>query len=350
MSNLAFGLMASRRLVAALALGLGVPVLLQPGCGNSSTACVPGQSVACVGSQSCGDAYQVCKDDGSGYGECLCAGRDGGPGAFPPFGPNSGLIGASCESDTNCRRGLECVPASAAFMAGEGPSGGLCLARCVPDHDFCNTLDEKAKCRVIDNRNTPTVDDDLAYCFPGCSLGTASGDPDKCRSRPDVLCQEQPVGSGVGICIPVCRSDIDCRPRFCNLNTGMCSDAAPAGLPIGAACDPSPTAPAQCAGFCEPHLASYAECSGLCSYGEPGACGQTRTSPPYDFFCYTDVGESGPGDLGHCAKVCNCDDDCDRTDAVCEPADLSAKTGRSGVCGSKLLPNGTPRKNRPCTP
>jgi hypothetical protein len=323
------------------------------GCGNKDTACVPRQQVACVSGQACANgatAYQVCKDDGSAYGDCVCGGgSDGGTTKFPPSGAKSGLIGAACEAGDNCRKGLECVPSSAQFMNSEGPSGGLCLARCVPGHDFCNTLDSRAKCKVLDDRGTPTTDDDIAYCFPGCKLGIDKEDPDKCRSRRDVVCTEMPTGSGEGICIPVCRGDVDCSPRFCDIGTGLCADAAPTGSIIGAACDPqNPT----CAGQCIPYLASYAECSGLCSYGEPGACGQTRTDPPYDFFCYSDAAlGSGPGDLGYCARACDCDTLCDRPDAVCEPTpDVAGKTGRAGICGSKLLPSGAPRKNLPCSP
>jgi hypothetical protein len=337
-----------RRVATVLAALIPAPLLVQPGCGSTSTACVPGQSVSCVGSQPCSDAFQVCKADGTGYDECRCPEDDGGKGSFPPVGPNSGLLGAACDSDSNCRRGLECVRSSAAFMVGEGPSSGMCVARCVPGSDICSAVDGRAKCKVLDDRGTPTVDDDVAYCFAGCSIGADTKDSDKCRSRSDVVCREDPKDSGEGICIPACRGDIDCRPRFCNLATGLCSDAAPVGLPLGAACNPNAT---ECAGVCIPHLASYAECSGICSYGEPG-CGETRTSPPYDYFCYTDEARgSGAGDLGYCTKVCNCDADCDRADAVCEPApDLASKTGRSGICGSRLLPGGTPRSNRPCAP
>src|SRR5262249_19633117 len=154
---------------------------------------------------------------------------------------------------------------------------------------------------------TPDKSDDLAYCMPGCKIGD-NKEPDKCRSRPDVVCSENPSGSGVGFCIPVCRGDVDCKPRVCDIRTGLCGDAPESGSPIGAACDINNDA---CAGTCVPHLGNYAECTAPCSYGEPGACTQTRNSPPYDYFCYDDAASgSGAGDLGYCVKVCNCDADC----------------------------------------
>lgn len=335
------------RTLALLVAAASGGAVLPAGCGNGSTACVPGQSVSCVGNVSCANAFQVCKADGSGYGECSCGG-DAGPSIFPRTGPNSGLIGAACGSSSDCRRGLDCIAKDAQFLAGEGPSGGLCLSRCVPGTSICQAYDANAKCVVLDNNGTPSdPSDDIAYCLPGCKIGDTKT-PDRCRSRPDLVCAESPTGSGVGYCRPACRDDTDCKPRFCDLATGLCSDTAKTGDPIGAACDPNNSA---CAGGCVPHLANYAECSGVCSYFEPGACGQTRTSPPYDFFCYTDAAiGSGPGDLGYCARACNCDGDCARPDAVCEPTpDIAAKTGRTGMCGSKLLPSGTPRKNLPCS-
>jgi hypothetical protein len=238
------------------------------------------------------------------------------------------------------------VPSSAQVLHGEGPAGGLCLARCVPGHDFCNGFDANAKCRVLDDGGTPNdPSDDLAYCLPGCKIGDTK-DPDKCRNRRDVVCSENPAGSGAGFCIPMCSSDIDCKPRVCDIRTGLCGDVSPTGDAIGSVCSVDNDT---CAGACLPGL-NFPQCSAPCSYGEPGACGQNRTTPPYDYFCAIDAAlGSGPGDLGYCSRACLCDDDCARADAVCEPdPSLVAKTGRSGICGSKLLPSGVARKNLPC--
>ena len=67
-------------------------------------------------------------------------------------------------------------------------------------------------------------------------------------------------------------------------------------------------------------------------------------------FAYNELESlSGDGDLGYCSKLCDCDKDCGRADAVCEPQpSLTATTGRHGVCGSATFPTGAPRKNTPC--
>lgn len=49
--------------------------LFEGGDGGSSGACVPGQSVACIGPGGC-EGGQVCREDGTGYGECDCGGGD----------------------------------------------------------------------------------------------------------------------------------------------------------------------------------------------------------------------------------------------------------------------------------
>jgi hypothetical protein len=214
------------------------------------------------------------------------------------------------------------------------------------EHDFCSQIDASSKCIVLANGGTSDTSDDLAYCLPGCELGKQADEPDKCRARIDLVCSESPAGSGVGFCRPACRSDLDCGSRSCDLSTGLCG-APRSGKAIGAACNPNATTPT-CAGGCIDHGDGYAECSGVCSYGTAG-CGQTVTTAPLDYFCYLDpTNGSGDGDLGYCAKLCDCDSDCGRSDAVCEPRDLPESTGRSGVCGSVKYANGDLRTNTPC--
>jgi hypothetical protein len=75
--------MRRMRVVLVAAVALGVQVALGA-CGGTSmssqpadsgpdrmSACVPGQSIACVSQSGCNGA-QVCKDDGTGYGPCAC--------------------------------------------------------------------------------------------------------------------------------------------------------------------------------------------------------------------------------------------------------------------------------------
>jgi hypothetical protein len=332
-------------LLATLVLAL-VPSL-GAGCGgkkdeDASTAgvCAPGRSIACTGAGNC-DGHQVCLDDGSRYDVCVCA----SDGAFPEAGPNSGLIGATCENDADCRAGLACLAPTSSSVGGEGPSAGLCVAECARDDGTCEDRDETTTCVVLDDRGTSTPNDDAAFCLPTCTLGEPDAAVDKCRGRIDLVCAEDTVGTGVGFCRPACRSDVDCGDRHCNLSTGFCADSPTPGDPIGSNCDP--TAP-ECA--CIEQGSSYAECSGVCRLGTVG-CGQdTADGPPFDYYCYLDpAGEGGLGDLGYCARACDCNDDCGRADAVCEPhPDLTEATGRQGVCGPAVYASGGPRPNIPC--
>jgi hypothetical protein len=334
------------RLTHAGGLLLVMTAFVQGGCGNNSTApataCVPGQSIACAGAHAC-EGHQVCKSDGSAYGECLCG--DGGLRSFPRVGPFSGLLGAACGTSDDCRHGLECVTKDSNLVRGEAPSAGMCLAKCLVDHNFCAEVDATAKCIVLDDKGTPDISDDLSYCMPGCKLGVQPAEADKCRGRIDVACVEYPAGAGAGYCRPACRSDIDCAPRKCDLRTGLCGDVPSTGDPIGAACDPNDS---KCADGCFPQGGSYAECSGVCSYGTQG-CGQ-NADPPLDFYCSIPASPgSGAGDIGYCAKLCNCDGECNRADAVCEPhPELFERTGRHGQCASKITPSGGVRQNLPC--
>ncbi len=337
-----------RRALGLVRLGAVSAALLlvfASACGSEKASCVPGQSISC----SLGDCtgHQVCNANGDAYGECVCSGPDAGD--FPKTGPHSGLIGAACDSSADCRSGFDCLTVDSKVLNGEGPSAGICLARCLPEHDFCSDLDARSKCIVLADGGTPSNTlDDVAYCLPGCELGTQPNELDKCRGRIDLVCAESPAGSGVGFCRPACRSDLDCARRHCDLGTGLCSDDAQTGDPIGAPCNPGPTV-SSCAGGCLDHGTTFAECSGVCSFGMAG-CGQESQEAPLDYFCTLDptVG-SGNGDLGYCAKLCDCDDDCGRSDAVCEPSDsLPAGTGRTGVCGPTTYTSGDPRPNTPC--
>jgi hypothetical protein len=340
---------AHRGATATTSMGGAVLTLLllgsaPAGCGNGSEgrACAPGQSIECAGAHAC-RGHQVCKSDASGYGECLCG--DGGLRSFPQVGPFSGLIGAVCTSLDDCRNGLECVPSSSQAIRGEGPSSGMCLQKCTVEHNFCSEVDATSKCIQLDDRGTADPADDVAYCMPGCKLGEQPSKSDKCRSRSDLVCTEYPAGAGAGYCRPSCRSDTDCSPRFCDLSTGLCSDSPRSGDAIGASCDSSAS---RCAGGCIGQGGSFSECSGVCSYGTEG-CGQ-KGEFPLDYYCALPATPaSGPGDLGYCARLCECDASCGRPDAVCEPhPELFSKSARHGFCASKLTPSGGVRENLPC--
>ena len=327
------------------ALGLVLVLLAPAGCGHTGDAgaCVTGQSTKCFGAGQCA-GYQVCRSDGT-YGECECGGADAGPKVFPRTGPLSGLLGASCGSISDCRFGLDCVTSDSKTIRGEGPGGGMCLSRCVVGHpELCASVDATAKCIVLDDLGTADTSDDLAYCLPGCKIGKQPDEADKCRARSDVVCTEYPAGAGAGYCRPACRSDIDCSPRFCDLGTGLCTDSAPSGDQIGSNCS---STSGHCAGGCIDQN-PLSECSGVCSFGTQG-CGQNG-NPPLDYYCAISATSSSvTGDLGYCARLCDCDGDCKRADMVCQAQhDLIAKAGRQGVCVPKATTAGGTRTGIAC--
>lgn len=336
----------SRAFNALFCLVTALFLALSSGCGGSDSkknvVCEPGRSVPCSGTESCA-GHQVCKDDGSGYGACLCAGDE----TFASAGPASGLVGANCGDDSDCRKGLYCLTSTSSAIDGEGPSAGLCVADCARDAKVCEGLDAATRCVVLDDGGTASVLDDTAFCLPSCKLGDPAPNDDKCRGRVDLVCSEATAGTGEGFCRPACRSDLDCGERRCNLRTGLCADEPPSGDAIGSACDP---AQSECAGGCIDHGSGWAECSGVCRLNTPG-CGQVSSSgPPFDFWCYLDPSnQGGDGDLGYCTRACDCDADCARDDAVCEPKNaLKTDTGRAGVCASKTFASGGERAHLPC--
>jgi hypothetical protein len=286
--------------------------------------------------------YQVCSADGTRFDDCVCG--DAGARAFPETGQFSGKLGAFCAVDHDCRNGLACITQASSGIKGEGPSGGMCLQQCRVDHSTCKSVDATSLCIPLDDMGTPDTSDDLAYCMPGCKLGDQPATADKCRGRADLVCTEFPTGAGAGYCRPACRRDLDCAPRSCDLETGLCADAPRAGSAIGATCNDN----SACNGGCIDQGPSFSMCSGVCSYDTDG-CNQGNQFP-FDYFCaITAATGTGGGDLGYCAKLCDCDDDCKRSDAVCAPQhDLIARAGRQGMCSSKLTSAGAPRTGIAC--
>ncbi|HEX3596795.1 MAG TPA: hypothetical protein VHU80_16915 [Polyangiaceae bacterium] len=312
------------------------------GCGHGSSSCVPGQSQKCAGEMGC-SGYQVCSSDGTRFDDCICG--DGGSHPFPETGQFSGKLGAYCVAASDCRNGLECITSSSNAIKGEGPSAGMCLQQCRVEHSTCVSVDATSQCISLDDAGTPDdPSDDLAYCLPGCKLGEQPATEDKCRGRADVVCTEYPSGANAGYCRPACRRDLDCAPRVCDLSTGLCADSPRSGAAIGENCSDN----SACTGGCIDQGVSFSECSGVCSYDADG-CNQGNNFP-FDYFCSIAASaKAGSGDLGYCAKLCDCDDDCKRTDAVCEPHhDLIARAGRQGMCASKLTDAGAPRAGIAC--
>jgi hypothetical protein len=343
-----FASAAFRLVAAALALSAAT---VAPSCtlGDTPPNCTPGKREACSGPDGCAGT-QICAEDGYRFQACICNGQ----GTVPPIIIEAGadgrlpnMLAAPCTVDDDCGTGLFCLTSKSKTIFDEGPANGLCVADCAKDASKCAAIDATSICRTYDDKGTTnSTSDDVAYCTRGCVAGSPAG-MEKCLGRPDVACLALSGTTTKGTCIPACRNDADCAPRFCDLGSGLCSDGPRTGSPIGSTC--SATDRDACTGFCK-GTGTYLECSGYCSNGQVG-CGESG-EPPFNYLCLAPLttGSWAAGDFGYCRKLCDCDDDCARADTVCSPlapAQASA-AGRKGECRASTTSAGDPRPGIAC--
>ena len=273
-----------------------------------ATFCAPGAVRACTTSALC-PGTQTCAADGSGFAACLCP-------AAPPVAIR-GSVAAACASTAGCAAGLECVTSSdrtGPFSAGEqpgGPQNGYCSRSCVSDTD-CKASDPLAICLGPGGG--------LDHCFQACNV-LAQTFPAQCNGRDDLTCVPLLVGDTErSYCAPACHDDAGCAPGFCNLATGLCQDARPAGKPIGAGC----TLNEECAaGVCFALRGDPSVCTGLCTFGSVGGCGFAEDAPERDAACL-DTGLDDNAGPGLCTELCDSDEDCEEQSEgwVCTPWSL----------------------------
>ncbi len=103
------------------------------------------------------------------------------------------VVGSACTGNNNCPENGVCLTAL---------PGGYCTRDCLgqacPAGSKCYTIATNSLC--------------LANC-PGPRQGQST-------CRPEYVCESD--GTGIGACIPACRSDADCAPSTCNTATGYC--------------------------------------------------------------------------------------------------------------------------------
>jgi hypothetical protein len=318
---------------------------------HAASHCVPGQTLSCMGV--CGQpvaGYQVCAADGRSYAECVCPppGRlgpekvDGNvvaipePGlerpilprrpAQPGFGPGSGVIGAACQRDADCGGGLDCLDGASDSLGAGGPSRGYCTRPCASLAE-CTAVDPASACAVLAGQNV---------CARLCQSQAPLAGEAKCLDRPELTCaslaalgdEEPSAEPQLGICVPACQSDAGCPGRRCDLRTGLCTDEAPRGTPIGSACDGGAE---RCSGgVClgrEAQTGTF--CSAYCTLGLAG-CGFDGSEASIDAACLApQIPGEGQGDRGVCFELCDEAEDCLQPGAVCVP---EPQNGRAGVC------------------
>ncbi|MFO0728474.1 MAG: hypothetical protein U1E65_32155 [Myxococcota bacterium] len=195
---------------------------------SCAQSCDCPQGLACIGGVCrAGSAAVYCCTNPGCPGGHDCLGEADQPGQCPsapdagadagPHDIGAGALGAACQSDPECGRGLSCsAQTEAPFLWG-------------------------GYCTVVD-------------CLPSCPaqsscVGFGPGNPSLCLAdcltdrdcRDDAYCLG--LASGLQVCFPDCRDDLfDCSPRtgatYCDRGTGRCevTPGQNAAAAVGAAC------------------------------------------------------------------------------------------------------------------
>jgi hypothetical protein len=268
--------------------------------------------------------------------------------------PTPGLA-RPCSKDSDCGSGLTCVSADEDFEGLDGsPAGGLCTKACETDRD-CQAFDERAVCGSL--MEAPFVSsyptgDEPRVCLLGCALG-ANGGLEKCEGRSDLACRPFAASDSVQCqddktcpsgslcyrtrcrelaCGPRCNADSECATgRYCDPYSGLCTEADPDPVPLGAECNDMPDSPTCGGGNClvlfDDGTRLKGMCTQSCTLGE--RCGEGQGACVVPRFS-----DYGAGDGGYCQPLCNCNSDCRNPKDLCYAWDASyvEAFGSRGVC------------------
>lgn len=319
--------------------------------------------IALTGVASCGSDEATNPKGSGGTGGGLLEGGASGSAGSGRSGSGGGgssstvgtRLGQACVNDNECdpngSTGLTCLPPDTTDLGGGGPPRGLCTTPC-STNDTCWNIDENSLCVEF----SPGV----AYCIEGCFMGPPlPTDPPKCHNRPQFACTpldgqeigetcsttaQCPLGTVcfngeciavINGCLPACTGDQDCPAEtFCDREMGVCRPESTEGDPLGTACDPTADEDS-CSGFCQrvndvPNLQGM--CAEICSFLSP--CAWEGDEPGGVCLFSTAINEDPDiGDLGFCAQMCDCSDDCRTPGFGCVPIDgLQAAFDRPGLC------------------
>jgi hypothetical protein len=234
------------------------------------------------------------------------------------------VVGRACGRSSECGKGLECWRAT---PDKPGPAGGYCTAPCTNNNDLrCQALDPGSRC-----------DPYARYCLREClSKNPLNPEENKCLGRGTVVCASPswdqnvlpPLEREVGVCMPLCGSDLDCEPGY-HCTDGMCGSQAWPGKAMGEKC----AGAVECAGgVC---LGVGAFCSGFCRVGSVG-CGYDVTSPHIEAACLEPAQyNEGLGDVGLCYALCKTTSDCKEPSFICRRFGSGSIDGKAGRCVPK---------------
>jgi hypothetical protein len=315
---------------------------------NNNDECSEGDIESCVGKGDC-DGTRSCNDSGE-YGKCVCdeTGESTGTNTSTNTGNEPEPLGTSCSEDSDCPKGAICLTTESTSWLGGAPTEGLCVANCSEDDSVCDHF-AGATC-VESNRQTDSNDSNVstALCLPNCSPDNGSLDEPACEATPGSLC-EPLSADGTGVCRPVCNFDEQCASGHCDRQWSVCvAKETHYEVAFGTNCDPDAST---CDGVCLTLSTGYSVCSHRCRFGSAEECGSSSASG-LTAVCAFAAPDGGLGDLGYCAELCDCDDDCSHKDFVCEAfpnASLRTDLGHQGICTAPVDSIGETHEGTVCT-
>jgi hypothetical protein len=254
---------------------LALLALLAASLDCSSTSCVPGASVACVGAAGC-TGGQVCTADGEGYGPCMCGADSGGDAADTDSRPLDATMDHELHDATIDHEPRDAPDATDETIEVEDTKpmdGGVVSTPCssatdCPPNEAC----EASVCSTSCSASSP--------CNGGCCDGTScqiGKDPTAC-------------GEGGGLCAS-CPLGQACTTGACSTACGASSSACNGGCCDGAMCQPGSDP-----GACGVTGGSCVTCSGASACLPTGKCGCASAS---------ECGEGQACTDGGCSAVCS---------------------------------------------
>lgn len=300
--------------------------------GSNNDECTQGDTESCVGKGDC-DGTRSCNDSGE-YGKCVCdeTGETTGTNTSTNNGNEPVPLGTSCSEDSDCPKGATCLTTDSTAWLGGAPTEGICVADCSLDDSVCDDFAD-ATCVESSRQGGESIGGTVsnALCLPSCSPAHGSLDEPACEATPGSLC-EPLTDDGMGICRPVCNFDEQCASGHCDRQLSVCvANATHYEVELGTSCDPDANT---CNGVCLTLSTGYSVCSARCRFGSAEECGSSSASE-LSAVCAFAAPDGGLGDLGYCAELCDCDDDCSHKDFVCEAfpsASLQTTLGHQGIC------------------
>lgn len=302
-------------LVAVTAIGCG-----HEGTNDGGFDCYFGEERQCTDDNGC-SGVSTCER--GRWTACVCTtARD-------PIPASPRRLGNACSSDAECVAGALCLLPNSTAWFGGGPPKGLCVADCSSDEALCSTF-EASVC--VSSTLPNTTGQGTAFCMPTCGTGQGTTEAANCSLVPASACDGL-EGEAGGFCRPFCRLDSDCRSGHCDRRYGSCVALAAelTSVGFGQSCE---TSTPNCDGVCLNLSSGHQLCSQRCIAGDTNECTVSTSSQRTSVCAYQGSLSFAPGNLGYCAPLCDCNDDCVAAGFVCKAfgAGTATALGRAGLC------------------